>query len=65
MNPNLRRTSDVCRLPRRARRRRSRLAARCSDLSADLLSMAAIGWIVAFGGFAFVYGPKLARARQP
>ncbi|MEX2033902.1 MAG: NnrS family protein [Xanthobacteraceae bacterium] len=35
------------------------------DLSADLLSMAAMSWIVAFGGFAFVYGPKLARARQP
>jgi uncharacterized protein involved in response to NO len=41
----------------------SRLAAPLfPDLSTDLLSMAAMSWIVAFGGFVLVYAPKLTRA---
>jgi uncharacterized protein involved in response to NO len=41
----------------------SRIAASLlPDLTRDLLSLAAVSWLVAFGGFLISYGPKLVRA---
>ena len=41
----------------------SRIAASLlPDLTLDLLSLAAVSWLVAFGGFVISYGPKLLRA---
>jgi uncharacterized protein involved in response to NO len=41
----------------------SRIAASLlPDLTLDLLSLAAVSWLVAFGGFLISYGPKLVRA---
>ena len=42
----------------------SRIAASLlPDLTLDLLSLAAVSWLVAFGGFVIAYGPKLLRAQ--
>lgn len=39
-------------------------AALVPNLAIELLSLAAIGWLIAFGGFLFVYSPKLLLAAK-